>query len=63
MTTKERIYIGVDIGGTSIKLGLVDEKGTILQKLEVEHIADLERGSVMERMIRGVRSKHLLCIR
>ncbi len=55
MTTKKRIYIGIDIGGTSIKLGLVDEKGTILQKLEVEHIADFERGSVMERMIRGVR--------
>lgn len=55
MAAKAKKYIGVDIGGTSIKLGIVDGRGTVLQRLEVEHITDPERGSVMERMIRGIR--------
>ena len=28
------IYLGVDIGGTAVKLGLVDETGRVLRRAE-----------------------------
>ncbi|MCF6094276.1 ROK family glucokinase [Microaerobacter geothermalis] len=31
---KEQKYIGIDLGGTSIKMGLVDQKGSLLYTLE-----------------------------
>ena len=33
----DRQYIGVDIGGTSVKLGIVDEEGSVLARREVEY--------------------------
>ena len=36
-------YVGIDLGGTSIKVGLVDEKGRILQK--VSRPTKIERGA------------------
>ena len=27
-------YLGIDIGGTAVKLGIVDETGTVLAKAE-----------------------------
>ena len=35
-------YVGVDIGGTNLKAGLVDENGVLLatQKMKVASIAD-----------------------
>ena len=27
--------IGVDLGGTNLKLGAIDEKGTLLEKIEI----------------------------
>ena len=37
-------YVGVDIGGTNLKAGLVDENGVLLatQKMKVASIADDE---------------------
>ena len=37
-------YVGVDIGGTNLKAGLVDESGVLLatQKMKVASIADDE---------------------
>lgn len=37
-------YVGVDIGGTNLKAGLVDESGTLLatQKMKVASIVDRE---------------------
>ena len=40
MAAKAKKYIGVDIGGTSIKLGIVDGRGTVLQRLEVDGTYD-----------------------
>ena len=31
----DKLYIGIDLGGTNIAAGLVDENGNILQKLSV----------------------------
>ena len=36
------LYIGIDVGGTTIKAGVVDEKGNILHKTSC--ITDVERG-------------------
>ncbi len=30
----DQIYIGVDLGGTNIKVGICDEQGKLLQTLE-----------------------------
>ena len=38
-----KYYIGIDIGGTSIKAGIVDENGTILVKDAVKTDARQER--------------------
>ena len=29
-----KIYLGIDIGGTAVKLGLVDDTGTVLDRAE-----------------------------
>jgi glucokinase len=54
----EKIYIGVDLGGTSVKVGICDQKGTLLHHAEgpteaeggaevvVDHIADYVRDLV-----------------
>src|SRR5690625_8015778 len=31
----KRYYLGIDIGGTSSKIGIIEEKGTILEKWEI----------------------------
>ncbi len=36
---KQKIAVGVDLGGTSIKLGLVDRTGKILQKISIDSFA------------------------
>ena len=38
--SSERIYAGIDIGGTNIKYGLVDQKGKVLFKEQRPTIAD-----------------------
>ncbi len=42
--------IGIDLGGTSIKGGIVDERGKILEKYEVETGKDVGAGEVLRRM-------------
>ena len=42
-TTTRRLYLGIDVGGTGIKLGVVDDSGTALghTQIDTEH----ERGA------------------
>ncbi len=49
-----RLAIGVDVGGTTIKFGLVDADGTILQQMSLP--TDAERGPrhVLERAAEGI---------
>jgi len=56
----DRIYVGVDLGGTSIKIGICDEQGKLLHKFEgptgaehgpdyvMDRIADYSRAAVAE---------------
>ena len=30
-----KFAIGVDLGGTNLKLGAIDEKGTLLEKIDI----------------------------
>ena len=52
---KENRYIGVDIGGTAVKTGLVDGSGSVLVKSETEIDRTCENESVMQTVIRSVR--------
>src|SRR5690625_1941963 len=34
------VYLGIDIGGTSVKIGFVDEEGTIVKKWEIPMVKE-----------------------
>lgn len=51
----EKKYIGVDIGGTAIKTGIIDESGAVLSKTETEIDQSCERESVMQTVARSIR--------
>jgi glucokinase len=55
MTKKEKYAIGVDLGGTSIKLGIVSEKGKIIKKTTVETKADEGPESVISQIKYGIK--------
>lgn len=44
-------YIGVDIGGTNLRLALVDEAGTILQRIKTGSRIELGRDAFCERLL------------
>jgi glucokinase len=49
-----RYFLGLDLGGTNVKAGVVDEKGKLLRHLSVptgSRGADLAAGRVIDRMI------------
>lgn len=48
-------FIGVDVGGTSVKLGIVDEAGNVLSRREIEHNRGIEKEDVMQVIVRGIR--------
>jgi glucokinase len=50
-----QIYIGVDLGGTSIKVGICDEQGKLVQTYEGPTGADLGAEVVLERIAEYVR--------
>ncbi|RTE05667.1 ROK family glucokinase [Paenibacillus whitsoniae] len=50
-----QIYIGVDLGGTNIKVGLCDEQGNLLKTLEGPTSPELGAESVLERIAQYVR--------
>jgi len=45
-----KYYIGIDLGGTNIAAGLVDEKGNILQKMSVPTVVEKGSDAIMEDM-------------
>lgn len=47
-------YIGADIGGTSIKLGIVTGEGTLLSRMEREYAAESGGRSVMQILIDSI---------
>lgn len=48
-------YIGADIGGTSIKLGIIDEEGNISERREIPYRSMEEHPDVMKYLIKGIR--------
>ncbi|MBA4407035.1 hypothetical protein C0389_07165 [bacterium] len=52
---KKKFAVGVDLGGTSIKVGLVDEKGKIIKKVSVDTHADKGFDAVIKQIKRGVK--------
>lgn len=47
-------YIGIDIGGTSIKYGVLDESGNILEKLNIDTEAEKGGGEILKKVVRIV---------
>src|SRR5438874_1245629 len=47
--------IGIDIGGTSAKLGLVDEAGVIVRREQVPTGRETEAGALAEALVAAVR--------
>lgn len=50
-----QIYIGVDLGGTNIKVGICDEQGKLLQTLEGPTGAENGAEAVIGRIAQQVR--------
>ncbi|MFC5450899.1 ROK family glucokinase [Paenibacillus aestuarii] len=50
-----QIYIGVDLGGTNIKVGICDEQGKLLQTFEGPTGTELGAEAVLERIAQYVR--------
>ena len=54
MAKREKYTIGVDLGGTSIKVGVVSDKGKISDKLSVETRADEGPDVVVKQIKKGI---------
>jgi glucokinase len=54
MTEKEKYAIGVDLGGTSVKLGIVSHQGKIIKKTAVETKAEDGPESVISQIKYGI---------
>lgn len=51
----EKVAIGVDLGGTNIRAGLVDRDGRVLKKIEVSTLIQDGKDMVIERLIKGIK--------
>ena len=51
----QRYYLGVDIGGTAVKTGIVDESGRVISKSETEIDQSCKTESVMQTVIRSIK--------
>ncbi len=54
MAKSEKYTIGVDLGGTSVKIGIVSEKGKISKKISVETKADEGPDTVVGQIKKGI---------
>ncbi len=53
--SKRKFAVGVDLGGTSIKIGLVDEKGKIHDKTAIDSLAHEGPKTVINQIIKGIK--------
>lgn len=51
--TKKKLGIGIDLGGTSLKIGIVDPNGKILEKISVDSNADKGPAAVISQIKKG----------
>jgi len=54
MKNKNRYALGVDLGGTSIKFGIVSDKGKLIKKISVRTEAEKGPKSVIKKIIAGI---------
>ncbi|MFC2139754.1 ROK family protein [Bacteroidota bacterium] len=54
METKNKYAVGVDLGGTTIKVGLVTADGKIVVKKELESFAEINPDAVIKQIIKGI---------
>ena len=54
MTRKKTFAIGIDLGGTTIKTGVIDKKGTILHQFSTDSKATQGPKSVIHQMVFAV---------
>ncbi len=54
MSKSEKYAIGVDLGGTSVKIGIVSEKGKIAKKIAVDTKAAEGPASVVSQIKKGI---------
>jgi glucokinase len=55
MSKKEKFALGVDLGGTNIKLGIVSQNGKIIKKTSVETKAEGGPEAVISQMKKGIK--------
>lgn len=55
MAKKEKYAVGVDLGGTSIKLGIVNNSGKIIKKISVETHATEGPDKVISQIKKGIK--------
>jgi len=55
MNKKQKYAIGVDLGGTSIKLGIVSETGKLIEKISVKTEAEKGPEKVIEKITHSIR--------
>ena len=48
---------GVDVGGTSVKLGLFDERGEVLDKWEIPTVTENQGAAILPDMAESIRAK------
>ncbi|MBT1077135.1 ROK family protein [Geobacter grbiciae] len=56
MNGKKRAYIGIDIGGTNLRLALIDERGAIIHKTKSRTDIHHGRSSFFSRLGKGIES-------
>ncbi|MBL7170797.1 MAG: ROK family protein [Candidatus Omnitrophica bacterium] len=49
------LAIGIDVGGTNLKFGLVNKNGKILKEIILPTLGHLGKGMVLKRVIEGIR--------
>ena len=54
MSKPEKYAIGVDLGGTNIKIGIVSDKGKLVKSISIKTEADIGPKKVITNIIRGV---------
>jgi glucokinase len=55
MSKKEKVAVGVDLGGTNIKIGLVSQDGKIVRKTSIDTKAEQGPDVVISQMKKGIK--------
>ncbi len=55
MPKSEKYAVGVDLGGTNVKIGIVSQKGKIIKKISLETLADQGPDKVISQIKKGIK--------